>query len=131
MRTLVLMLLLLPQAIFAAETAMTAAQFDTYTRGKTLTYSQGGGVYGIEQYLPGNRVLWAFEGEMCREGRWYADEGLICFVYDYDPAPQCWTFWQGNTGLMARFDGNGPGSELAEVNASPYPLACSGPEVGV
>ncbi len=131
MRALALCLMLLPQIAVAAEIPLTGPEFDAYTSGKTLTYSQGGGVYGIEQYLPGKRVLWAFEGDTCREGHWYEEAGLICFVYDYDPAPQCWTFWQDDNGLNARFEGDTPGTELSEVEESSRPLLCSGPDVGV
>jgi hypothetical protein len=117
--------------LHAAEVPLTAAEFGAYATGKTLTYSQGGSVYGAEQYLPGNRVLWAFKDDTCREGRWYEEAGQICFVYNYDPSPQCWTFWQGDNGLNARFAGDGPGTELSEVAMSPQPLQCAGPDVGV
>lgn len=131
MRRLILSLVLVPQMLSAAEIPMTAEEFGAYATGKTLTFSQGGQVYGAEQYLPGNRVLWAFEGDTCREGKWYEDAGMICFVYDYDATPQCWTFWQGENGLNARFNGDAPGAELSEVAKSPEPLQCAGPDVGV
>ena len=131
MRAFVLCLLLVPTVLIAAENPMSAAEFDAYATGKTLTFSQGGMVYGAEQYLPGRRVLWAFQGDECREGRWYEEAGLICFVYEHDPDPQCWTFWQGDNGLNARFAGDEPGSELSEVDQSPEPLLCAGPDVGV
>ena len=37
---------------------MTAAEFDAYATGKTLTYSQYGEIYGTEEYLPNRRVRW-------------------------------------------------------------------------
>jgi hypothetical protein len=125
-----LCLTLLPHAVLGDETPLTGAQFGAYATGKTLTFSQGGNTYGTEQYLPGNRVLWAFEGDICRKGRWYAEADLICFVYDHDPSPQCWTFWQSDNGLNARFEGDAPGTELSEVARSPRPLQCAGPDVG-
>lgn len=131
MRHLALLFLALPQTLMAAEAPLTGAEFDAYTQGKTLTYSSGSGVYGTEQYLPGNRVLWAFEGDICRHGQWYQDQDRICFTYEHDPTPQCWTFWQSEAGLVARFATDGPGSELTEVENATQPLACAGPEVGV
>jgi hypothetical protein len=62
---------------------MSAAEFEDYTTGQTLTFSFMGVPYGVEQYLPGRRVIWAFIGEDCHEGRWYEDAGNICFVYDH------------------------------------------------
>lgn len=109
---------------------MTGAQFDAYTTGKTLTYSSGGQSYGAEQYLPGRRVLWAFTEDICREGIWYEQDGQICFVYDYDPVPQCWVFWQ-DQGLNALFTGQDGGTRLHEQSQDTRPLPCAGPEVGV
>lgn len=131
MRVFVFSLMLCPSVLAAAENPMSAAEFDAYATGKTLTFSQSGQVYGAEQYLSGKRVLWAFTNDECREGRWYEDAGHICFVYEHDATPQCWTFWQGDNGLNARFEGDGPGSELSEVAQSPEPLLCAGPDVGV
>lgn len=110
---------------------LTIEEFEAYATGRTLTYAIGGQVYGAEQYLPGRRVLWAFRGDECRKGYYYEAEGEICFVYEHDPTPQCWTFEKRATGLSARFSGDPPGSELSEVAQTPDPLICAGPEVGV
>ena len=114
-----------------AETAMTAAEFDAYATGKTLTYSVTGEVYGAEQYLPGRRVVWAFKDDQCADGVWYEDAGLICFSYENMGDPQCWNFYLGGSGLRAEFVGDAAGSELSEVAQSTKPLACPGPDVGV
>lgn len=134
MRRFILCLLLLPQALAAAEPvtgpAMTGAEFEAYTTGKTLTFSSQGQLYGAEQYLPGRRVMWAFTEDICREGAWYEADGQICFVYDYDPTPQCWIFWKDGK-LNALFMGQDGGTRLTEVAQSPSPLPCAGPQVGV
>lgn len=114
-----------------AETPMTAAEFEAYSTGKTLTYSVDGEVYGAEQYLPDRRVIWAFKGNTCADGVWYEEAGLICFAYENDADPQCWTFYAGATGLRAEFIGDAAGSPLSEVDQSPLPLNCAGPDVGV
>ena len=88
-------------------------------------------VYGAEQYLPGRNVRWAFKGDICRNGSWYEQAGLICFVYEHDPGPQCWNFWRQDGRLTGLFIGDGFGSELSEVAQSPDPLACAGPDLGV
>jgi|LauGreDrversion4_2_1035121.scaffolds.fasta_scaffold1003611_2 hypothetical protein len=118
-----------PLAAAAAE-PMTAEEFDAYATGKTLSYALGDEIWGTEQYLPGRRVIWAFSQDECQYGTWYPQGDEICFVYDNDPTPQCWTFWQQGGGLRARFAGDPAGTELAEVGQSSDPLVCPGPDVG-
>ncbi len=108
-----------------------AVAFEARVTGRTFFYNVGGRPYGAEQYLPGRQVVWAFTGQDCRRGRWYEEAGLICFVYEDEPDPQCWTFAEGPQGLTARFQGD-PGSlPLIAVQQSPEPMACMGPDVGV
>ncbi|MFN3937803.1 MAG: hypothetical protein ACK4KW_09515 [Gemmobacter sp.] len=119
-------------AAAAAETPMTGAEFEARTSGQTLDFAVRGEPYGTEQYLPGRRVIWAFSGGQCRYGKWYEDgTGRICFVYEHDPTPQCWWFFDRPGGIAALFDGDQPGSELVEVRRSSEPMACPGPDVGV
>ena len=131
--SLCLCLMLLPSALAAAAPpdALTGPAFEAYTTGKTLTFAQRGEIYGAEQYLPGRKVRWAFKGDVCRDGSWYEEAGKICFVYEHDPTPQCWTFWREDGRLTGLYTGDGPGSELSEVAQSPDPLACAGPDLGV
>lgn len=132
MRAVALCLLLLPSAVGAAEptNTMSGAEFEAYTTGKTVIFSQMGQVYGAEQYLPGRKVRWAFKGEECRDGEWYEEAGLICFTYDYDPTPQCWNFWREDGRLTGLYIGDTIGAELSEIAQSPDPLVCAGPDVG-
>lgn len=108
-----------------------AAAFDAYSQGKTMTYAAGGQIYGIEQYLPGHRVRWAFVGDICKEGTWFQQGDEICFDYEDTPALQCWRFYQTPAGLMARFSGDPASDPLIAVRESPEPLPCLGPKVGV
>ena len=120
-------------AAAAAETGhvLSAEEFDAATVGRTLYYNSGGQPYGVEQYLPGRKVIWAFLGDDCKKGEWYEEAGNICFVYEDNPAPQCWTFYQGAGGLVARFLGDPSGLPLVAVEQSPEAMACLGPNVGV
>lgn len=116
----------------AAEERLTGEAFERHTTGRTLSFSFNGVPYGIEQYLPGRRVLWAFVGDTCQEGIWYEREGMICFIYDHNPDEQCWSFYRSDSGLRAVFEGpDGPSTELYEVERSNQPLTCEGPGVGV
>ncbi|NUH66118.1 hypothetical protein HTT03_12560 [Sulfitobacter sp. S0837] len=122
-----LCLLLSPPAL--AE--MSAAEFDAYTRGQTLYYGQGGAPYGAEIYHENQRVQWSFLDGHCKEGRWYEADDLICFVYEDNPEPQCWSFVKGPNGLIARFANDPQQTELYEADMGDTPLLCLGPEVGV
>jgi hypothetical protein len=124
-------LLALATGAVAAEDPMTAAEFDAYVTGKTLTYTQYGSVFGIEQYLPDRRVAWRPTGMDCEYGHWFEKGDLICFVYEYSPGEHCWTFWQEGAGLRARSVDDVPGAELSEVAQTTDGLNCPGPDVGV
>ncbi len=110
---------------------MSAEAFDAYTRGKTLFYGTGGQAYGVERYLDGRRVIWSFLDGQCKDGYWYEDRGLICFVYDDHPDPQCWRFEQGGRGLIARFEDDPAATELYEAEDLDQEMVCYGPKVGV
>lgn len=121
-------LLTLPHLAFAA---MSADEFDAYTRGKTLYYSESGRIYGAEEYLDNRRVRWSFLDGSCKDGEWYEAAGRICFIYDDEPGSHCWTFDRSGSGLTARFAGDPDGLELYEAETGGEPILCLGPEVGV
>ena len=110
---------------------MSAREFDAYTKGKTFFYGSQGQPYGAEEYLANRRVRWTFLDGQCQEGVWYEDGGLICFVYENQPDPQCWSFEQSAAGLIAQFENDPQQTELYEVQQSDEPLMCLGPDVGV
>lgn len=119
-----------PALAAQAETPMTAAEFEAYATGKTLSYAQGARIWGSEQYLPDRQVIWAFDQDDCQYGIWFEDAGNICFVYENDPAPQCWRFYNDTTGLRAEFVDDPANTALSEVNQTRTPLQCNGPDVG-
>ena len=121
-------LIALPAAALAA---MSAEEFDEYTFGKTFYYGSMGEPYGAEEYLTNRRVVWTFLNGECQNGTWFEDDGLICFVYDREPDPQCWSFTRSADGLIARFENDPEQTELYEVRRSNEPLICPGPDLGV
>ena len=127
----VLSVLLLAPLPAAAETPMSAAEFEAYVTGRTLTYASRGVPFGIEEYRKGRRVLWSFLDGRCEEGEWYAAGDMICFVYETYPEHQCWTFHLRDEGLFARFQNDPGATELYETRQSSEPMQCLGPEVGV
>jgi hypothetical protein len=124
-------MLLLAALPAAAETPMSASEFEAYVTGRTLTYSSGGMPFGIEEYRKGRRVLWSFLDGACEEGEWYSAGDMICFVYDSFPDHQCWTFYRRDGGLSARFENDPDATELYETRQSHEPLQCLGQKVGV
>lgn len=126
------LLLGLGSAAAAGERRISGAEFEAYVSGHTLFYAgPGREPYGAEQYLSGRRVIWTFLDGDCVPGFWYEKaKGLICFAYEADLEPQCWTFWSGPDGIRAHFE-NDPGSVgLFELRHSDEPLDCPGPQVG-
>lgn len=136
-QSLIMRFFLLFLSIFAsvtpglAQSSMTAEEFDAYTLGQTFYYANNGQPYGGEEYLENRRVRWSFLDGRCQDGHWYEEDGLICFVYDSEPQPQCWSFKKGESGLMALFDGDETALDLYEVEKSDKPLMCMGPDLGV
>jgi len=114
-----------------ARAPLTAEEFEAHVTGKTVTYRQGLSHFGIEEYLPGRKVQWSVAPGECQYGSWYPEDSYICFVYEYDPVPHCWTFWKEDGALVALSDTVQPGEELYEVDRSETPLACPGPDIGV
>ena len=111
---------------------MTAAEFESYTTGKTLFFGQSGEAYGAEEYLDNRRVRWSFLDGDCRDGVWYPAGDQICFLYEDRPdVPQCWIFTRGGGGLIAEFQGDDAQSDLYEAQDLGEEMLCLGPEVGV
>jgi hypothetical protein len=121
---------LLPAPLVAGE-PMSGEAFDRYTQGRTLYYGLDGNTYGVERYLPDQRVLWSFLDGRCETGRWYEDAGQICFVYEGRAEPQCWRFSLEQQGLVAQFENNPQATELYEVEDLDEEMLCYGPDVGV
>jgi hypothetical protein len=122
--------LLASGAAAQAQVPLSAEEFDARTRGRTLYFYADGEAYGVERYMAGQRVTWSFLDGQCKEGRWYQDGPLICFVYDTHPGPQCWTFFVQGNGLRALFEDEPGETELYEAGESDEPMICLGPEVG-
>jgi hypothetical protein len=128
MRRLAVLLLAATPAL--ADPSLTAEAFDALTLGRTMTWAEFGQVYGVEQYLPGRRVRWTVLGDNCMTGHWYQAGDQICFQYEDDPAPDCWTITLNGPGMIARYATNPPDAEPVVVEETTERMACFGPEVG-
>lgn len=89
-----------------ADPALDAAQFDALTRGKTFdTYDSESGLYGVESFLSGQRVIWR-DAERCMHGSWDQVGDNICFLYEDKPdQPVCWTYHDRAGWILGRYEG--------------------------
>lgn len=117
----------------AAERVVSADEFSEMVTGRTFHFDRYGEPFGSEQYFEDKRVIWAFEGGQCQRGIWFENRaGEICFVYDEDPRPQCWSFLEMQSGaLHARSVGSPPSEDLVTRDISREPLDCPLPDLGV
>jgi hypothetical protein len=115
----------------AAQSPMSADEFEAFVTGKTLDFSNSTGVFGTEEYLPGRRVRWAFTDDICKFGYWYEADAMICFAYDGYPDQHCWTVWVDGDHLAARPAEDSPDTAPRSITEATKPLTCLGPDVGV
>jgi hypothetical protein len=102
-----LILAVLPLASQAqeADAPLSAEGFEAIVQGRTFDTHNFSGRYGVETFLPGRRAIWR-DAAQCLEGRWRAEGELICFDYEGDPQPYCWTYHDRGGWLMAWLDGD-------------------------
>lgn len=133
MRPFAILCLILAATPATAERAVSADEFSEMVTGRTLHFDREGLPFGSEQYFDDHRVIWAFEGGQCQRGIWFENPaGEICFVYDSEPAPQCWTFLQMPTGAFhARSVGADPSDDLVTRDVTRDALDCPLPDLGV
>ena len=131
MRFILFILFISSSSLSSAEATLSGPDFDAFTKGHTLYYSQNGKVYGAESYLDDAKVRWSFLDGNCLFGRWYETGDLICFDYGAEFDIQCWRFFKGKKGLIAEFAGDDNSLSLYEAYRTPSPLECPGPDVGV
>lgn len=131
MKPVLIAILLSAAAPALADTPMTAEEFERLVTGRTLAYGAGGEVYGAESYHADRRVTWTFLDGQCEHGRWYPEGNAICFVYEFEPDPHCWLFFDEPGGLRAEFLDEGGLTTLYQVEDMDEGLICPGPDVGV
>ena len=128
-RVLCLLLGLWP-AQMQAETVVSPSDFEELSTGKTLYFFHNGQFFGAEQYFPGRKSLWQYNGGECMEGEWFAQDALICFRYRKDPRVQCWHFLEKSSGFIARGENDPPELYLDLGGIDTQPLNCPGPDYG-
>ncbi|MGA0541610.1 hypothetical protein [Neotabrizicola sp. VNH66] len=96
-----------PATTVTDDPPLTAEEFDALTRGKTMdTHDALSGLYGVETFLSGRRVVWK-DAEGCMNGTWEQVGEQICFMYDGKPNdPVCWTYHDRGTWIEGFFRGD-------------------------
>ncbi|MEL6681816.1 MAG: hypothetical protein AAFQ09_04130 [Pseudomonadota bacterium] len=109
-----------------AQKPANAAQFDAHVSDRTITFrTDTNPTYGVERYLPGRRVMWsAFDGT-CQYGVWFESKGDICFRYDHDPVPKCWTIYLEPDGIRGIYTTRPPATVIYERPDRDDPLICN------
>lgn len=99
MRNLVVYLMLTGAAL--ADEPMNTAAFQAYTEGKIFEFAYGDEPpYGTEQYLPDRQVIWIdFEGA-CWRGKWFEQNGNICFRYRNLEGMTCSMFYPDDGAMI-------------------------------
>ena len=111
-------------AFAQGEKPLNAEEFDALTRGTVMDTWSGGSIYGVEKFLPGGKSIWEDE-RGCMYGTWKQVGELICFTYEDDPEPDCWTYFDtGDGGLSARFRGD-PEVQPIFLKPSNHQMRCN------
>jgi hypothetical protein len=118
-----------------AEPPLTAEAFAAHIGTDTLHYAYSTGDRGSADYGPDGTLRWAFEGEPCFDGTWFARNDEICFAFSDGRLSACWHFVLDGTVLRGsateRASGDTRPLDIWETGRSAEPLACPPPEVGV
>ena len=72
--------------------ALDAQGFDALTRGKRMDTFDPNNLYGVEEFLPGQRSIWK-DASGCKKATWEQVGDQICFHYEDRPdEPVCWVY---------------------------------------
>jgi hypothetical protein len=95
--------------------ALDGAAFDALTRGRRFDTFGPWDLYGIEEFLPGQRSVWK-DALGCKAGRWKEENGQICFYYEGRPdVPVCWVYKQKADAIWGWYQGDPAGATVRLV----------------
>ena len=137
MRRAVFIVALFCAGAVQAQTVIMPDEFGAAAEGQTYWYSENGFHYGAEQYFEDQTVIWQDRDGNCLRGSWYAAGPQMCFVYDNDPEPDCWTMSKTDDGRVMIESTRMPDDPalpplvLELIRRTPLPISCTGPLLGV
>ena len=126
MRHALLGLLMVLPTLVSGQNSMSAAEFDAYVTGRTITFRTDlNPSYGTERYMEGRRLMWSIAAGICQYGVWFESKGDICFRYEGDPEHKCWTVYDEPGGLRGVYTTRPPFTVIFEVKDRQEPLICN------
>jgi len=124
MRSLLICLILATPSV--AQEAMSGPEFDAYVTDRTITFrTLTNPLFGVERYLPGQRVMWSTFDGICQYGVWFESKGDICFRYEGDPEHKCWTIYNEPDGLRGVYTTRPGTTVIYEITDREDPLICN------
>jgi hypothetical protein len=102
---LTLALAAFPLAAQADDPPLSADAFEAFVTGKTFDTHDETGRYGVETFLANRRAIWR-DASRCLEGTWRPQGDQICFDYQGEPYPYCWTYHDQGNWLTGFYEGN-------------------------
>lgn len=89
-----------------------AKGFDAVTRGKRMDTFDPQTLYGIEEFLPGQRSVWK-DADGCMSATWEQVGDQICFTYEDRPdSPACWVYTLVEGELWGWYQGRADGQAV-------------------
>lgn len=95
----------------ADDPPMSSDAFEAFVQGRIFDTHDMTGRYGVETFLPNRRAIWR-DAAQCLTGSWRAEGEMICFDYEGEPTPFCWTYHSRGDFLMAWLDGDRTGEPI-------------------
>ncbi len=100
-----------------------ARAFDALTSGKRMDTFDPFTLYGIEEFLPGQRAIWK-DALGCKTATWDQVGDQICFYYEDDPEnPDCWIYNIHEGDLWGWYEGRSDGPVVRLVPGD-SPMQC-------
>jgi hypothetical protein len=100
-----------------------ARAFDALTLGKRMDTFDPFTLYGIEEFLPGQRAIWK-DALGCKTATWDQVGDQICFYYEDDPEnPDCWIYNIHEGDLWGWYEGRSDGPAVRLVPGD-SPMQC-------
>lgn len=104
--------------------ALDAKSFDALTRGKRMDTYDPQTLYGVEEFLPGQKSIWK-DAQGCKLATWEQIGDQICFFYEDRPNdPACWIYKPHEGAVWGWYQGDvtGPTVRLVPGNT---PMDCN------
>lgn len=114
-----------------AEQKLTGDEFDAFSLGTTMYFTEDGMHFGSEQFLPNHRSVWRAEDGTCINGKWAEVDSSICFMYDNGDGPHCWDITVPDSGMTITSTTGTPPLVLKLSDQDTRPILCTGPSFGV